>query len=250
MEDWGAVRDRAARDIERVGDWDGADHYEDCPAIPHVDHECECPVIENDDDDTADECADRCADKAEEVCDCYLGVMRALRADIRAALKRVEKHEAELAEVSRWRDAEARSASAREEALRQRVEEEHARAGRMTAHAHDSDCEAQKLAERVEELEREQDAMVEEAADALNASIKAALMDEMHDHALTRAEVERLRAALQKLTVDSALQGRVFKGNEELPGAEEFYRAYNAGIKAQFEYACEIARAALQGGGE
>lgn len=46
-------------------------------------------------------------------------------------------------------------------ALRQRVEEEHARAERMTAHAHDSDCEAQKLAERVEELERNRNVKIE-----------------------------------------------------------------------------------------
>ena len=56
---------------------------------------------------------------------------------------------------------------------------------------------------------------------------------------------EAAEAALRKLTVDAALQGRVFKGNEELPGAEEFYRAYNAGIKTQFKYTRDIALAAL-----
>jgi len=61
-----------------------------------------------------------------------------------------------------------------------------------------------------------------------------------------QAKLEKAEAALRKLTVDAALQGRVFKGNEGLPGAEEFYRAYNAGIKAQFEYARNIARAALR----
>jgi hypothetical protein len=59
------------------------------------------------------------------------------------------------------------------------------------------------------------------------------------------AEVARLRTALEKLTVDEPLQGRVFKGNADLPGAGEFYRAYNVGIKAQFEYSSGIARAAL-----
>ena len=59
------------------------------------------------------------------------------------------------------------------------------------------------------------------------------------------AEVGRLRAALEKLTVDEPLQGRVFKGNTELPDAGDFYRAYNAGILAQFEYSSAKARAAL-----
>ena len=48
---------------------------------------------------------------------------------------------------------------------------------------------------KLEQLKREQDAMVEEAADALNASIKAVLMDELHDHAKAQAEIEHLRGA-------------------------------------------------------
>ena len=51
--------------------------------------------------------------------------------------------------------------------------------------------------------------------------------------------------ALEKLTVDTPLQGRAFKGNAELPGCEDFYRGYNSGIDVQFNYAKKIAEAVL-----
>lgn len=53
-----------------------------------------------------------------------------------------------------------------------------------------------KLAE-VERLRKDCDAMVEEAADSLNASIKMTLMDEMHDHALTIDKLTRCVKAAQ-----------------------------------------------------
>ena len=79
-----------------------------------------------------------------------------------------------------------------------------------------------------------------EAAD--HAAVARGRLDTIAE---VEARAEKAEAALRKLTVDAALQGRTFKGNEELPGAEEFYRAYNAGIKTQFKYARDIALAAL-----
>ncbi len=55
---------------KRIEDWDGADHYEDCPALKHTDGECDCPE-------------DGCPDP-DEGCDCYLGAMRDARAAILA----------------------------------------------------------------------------------------------------------------------------------------------------------------------
>jgi hypothetical protein len=55
----------------------------------------------------------------------------------------------------------------------------------------------------------------------------------------------RLRAALERLTVDLPAEGRAYKGNEALPDAGTFYKAYNAGITAQFAHSSGIARAAL-----
>lgn len=52
--------------------------------------------------------------------------------------------------------------------------------------------EADALRADRDRLERESDAMVEEAADELNRSIKAALMDEMHEHAATMVQRDRL----------------------------------------------------------
>jgi len=110
-----------------------------------------------------------------------------------------------------------------------RVEVERERKERISA---ESGCEAGTAARYVVEAER--DTLTE----------KLSLVTE--DYIKERNAAERAEAALRKLTVDAALQGRVFKGNEELSGAEEFYRAYNAGIKAQFEYARDIARDALR----
>jgi hypothetical protein len=59
------------------------------------------------------------------------------------------------------------------------------------------------------------------------------------------AKLARVVEALEKLTTDAALQGRIFKGNAELPGCEEFYRGYNSGVEGQFQYARDIASAAL-----
>jgi hypothetical protein len=52
--------------------------------------------------------------------------------------------------------------------------------------------------EEVAALRAERDAMVEEAADELCASIKAALMDEMHDHALDYEDYKRFADAAQR----------------------------------------------------
>jgi hypothetical protein len=54
-----------------------------------------------------------------------------------------------------------------------------------------------------------------------------------------------LREALERLTVDLPAEGRAYKGNETLPDAGTFYKAYNAGITAQFAHSSGIARAAL-----
>jgi len=109
---------------------------------------------------------------------------------------------------------------------------------------------------RMEKAEAERDALRESeteyrrltdaAHDDLRAEVDALRADgTIASLAVAIARAEKAEAALRKLTVDAALQGRVFKGNEELPGAEEFYRAYNAGIKTQFKYARDIAHAAL-----
>ena len=57
---------------KHVEDWDGADHFEDCPALKHADGECDCPE-------------DGCPDP-DEGCDCYLGAMRDCRESILALL--------------------------------------------------------------------------------------------------------------------------------------------------------------------
>ena len=41
---------------------------------------------------------------------------------------------------------------------------------------------------------------------------------------LSRGGEGCLSEALEKLTLDSSMQGRVFKGNADLPGAKDFYR--------------------------
>jgi hypothetical protein len=56
----------------RIDEWDGADHFEDCPALKHADGECDCPE-------------DGCEDP-DEGCDCYLGAMRDCRASILALI--------------------------------------------------------------------------------------------------------------------------------------------------------------------
>lgn len=55
--------------IKRAKAWEAADHYEDCPAYgdcPHGDDYTCCSE-------------DECSDKQWDVCDCYLGVMNAMR---------------------------------------------------------------------------------------------------------------------------------------------------------------------------
>jgi len=93
------------------------------------------------------------------------------------------------------------------------------------------------------------DPLVDLADTEIREAIQAVL-DLVRVQYAANEEMTRLlaqaEAALRKLTVDEPLQGRAFKGNEELPGTGEFYRAYNAGIKTQFEYARSIAHAVLR----
>jgi len=81
---------------ERVEDWDGADHFEDCPSRDHESHCCECP-------DTV-EGEEACEDLVASSCDCYLGAMRDCRASILALLS---SHERLTREVERLRELEA-----------------------------------------------------------------------------------------------------------------------------------------------
>lgn len=65
-----------------------------------------------------------------------------------------------------------------------------------------------------------------------------------------RQEIERLRAALQRICVNDWGHdgGSVIKGNTGLAGGVgEFNRAYNAGIESQFAKTAAIAEAALAG---
>lgn len=75
--------EQAKAAASRVDDWDGADHYEDCPALQHIYAECGCG-------DTDPE-QDACAALSESQCDCYLGAMRECRTAIRALLASHER---------------------------------------------------------------------------------------------------------------------------------------------------------------
>ncbi len=73
-----ALEEMARAAAARVEDWAGADHFEDCPASTHENHDCSCPdTIEGE---------DACANLMETACDCYLGAMRDCRASILALL--------------------------------------------------------------------------------------------------------------------------------------------------------------------
>ncbi len=77
------VVEKAKSAATRVDDWDGADHFEDCPALFHECHDCSCP-------DT-DEGEEECDRLKETSCDCYLGAMRNCRESIRALLSDWER---------------------------------------------------------------------------------------------------------------------------------------------------------------
>jgi len=101
MTNWTPEAEAQARTAaQRVDDWDGADHFEDCKALPHVDHECDCS-------DTP-EGEDVCANLAESECDCYLGAMRDCQRAIAAALRRIGELEAEMEKLKRGQRADSR----------------------------------------------------------------------------------------------------------------------------------------------
>lgn len=84
--------EQAKAAADRINDWDGADHFDDCPSRAHEFHDCSCP-------DT-DEGEDACAALVESECDCYLGAMRDCREAIRTVLAALAQSEAEVQRVN------------------------------------------------------------------------------------------------------------------------------------------------------
>lgn len=89
-----ALEEKACAAAARVEDWAGADHFEDCPASTHENHDCSCP-------DTS-EGEDACANLMETACDCYLGAMRDCRASILALLTEVARLREALDKTGKW----------------------------------------------------------------------------------------------------------------------------------------------------
>ena len=81
--------------------------------------------------------------------------------------------------------------------------------------------------------------------------------DELHrqlaqrDEKIAALEVRalKLEKALRRLADANPLRGRALHGNDKLPGCEEFYRGYNAGVDTQLAFSSEIARKALEEAG-
>jgi hypothetical protein len=93
-------QEKAKSAAARVDDWDGADHFDDCPSRAHESHDCACPET--------DEGEDACAELVETECDCYLGALRDCREAIRAVLDLVRvQYEANEEMTRRLTEAEA-----------------------------------------------------------------------------------------------------------------------------------------------
>ena len=79
---------------------------------------------------------------------------------------------------------------------------------------------------------------------------KACLLRQLaqRDEKIAALEVRalKLEKALRRLADANPLRGRALHGNDKLPGCEEFYCGYNAGVDTQLAFSSEIARKALE----
>jgi hypothetical protein len=121
---------------------------------------------------------------------------------------------------------------------------------------HDQECEWNPLRRRLYTLEQEiraqlaeRDAMVEEAADEMAASVQAALMDAQHDHAHTLETERRLRACLARyahaLIRNGALSRPSIGGQTVTAWKCGLCGSEQASGSTAHDYVCEVCRAGL-----